>query len=124
MVLTIDTTLDNDIEVTLMSDNFRLVKRVKASRQQAEKLLPLIEKIMSTAKINWSQIEEVRVQDQGGSFTSLRIGILTANALAFALGVPVTAFSPAKPFKFPGGQAVKPLYRGEPNIGTKRPTAC
>ncbi len=124
MVLTIDTTLDNDIEVALTSDNFRLVKRVKASRQQAEKLLPLIEKIMLTAKIDWSQIKEVRVQDQGGSFTSLRIGILTANALAFALGVPVTAFSKTTTFKFPGGQAVKPIYQSEPNIGPKRAAAC
>lgn len=124
MVLTIDTTLDNDIEVTLTSDNFRLAKRVQASRQQAEKLLPLIEKIMIAAKISWPQIEEIRVQDQGGSFTSLRIGILTANALAFALGVPVTAFSQSPTFKFPGGQVVKPLYQSEPNIGPKRPAAC
>jgi len=124
MVLTIDTTLDEDIEVTLTSDKFRLAKRVKASRQQAEKLLPLIEKVMLSARISWPQIKEIRVQDQGGSFTSLRIGILTANALAFALGVPVTAFSQATTFKFPGGQAVKPLYQSEPNIGPKRAAAC
>jgi tRNA A37 threonylcarbamoyladenosine modification protein TsaB len=29
------------------------------------------------------------VADEGGSFTSLRIGVITANALAYALKIPV-----------------------------------
>ncbi|HPW05950.1 MAG TPA: hypothetical protein PLA05_03260, partial [bacterium] len=67
---------------------------------------------------------EIRVQNEGGSFTSLRIGVLTANALAYALGIPVTPLNGGKSFKFVGGQAVRPKYQSEPNIGKKVMLAC
>ncbi len=124
MILTIDTTLDNEISVSFSGGGRSIIKKVKAPRRQAEKLLPLIVKIMAAEKISWPQIKEIRVQNQGGSFTSLRIGVLTANALAYALGVPAISVDDKDGFSFPGGQAVKPHYQSEPNIGKKKATAC
>lgn len=124
MILTIDTTLADEISVSLSGGGRNIIKKVKAPRRQAEKLLPLVVKIMAAAKISWPQVKEVRVQNQGGSFTSLRIGVLTANALAYALGVPAISLDNKDGFSFPGGRAVKPRYQSEPNIGKKKAATC
>ncbi|MFH0973018.1 MAG: hypothetical protein V1768_03475 [Patescibacteria group bacterium] len=56
---------------------------------QAEKLLPAIDKLLKKNKIKLSDIKKIQVENQGGSFTALRIGVVTANALGYALGIPV-----------------------------------
>lgn len=124
MILTIDTTEDNFVLLLLSNNQYQYRSRIKAERKQAEKLLPSLEKMMKKHKITWSQIKEIKVQSEGGSFTSLRIGILTANALAYALRIPVGALNNDAVFNFKGGMAVNPKYKSEPNIGPPRPAAC
>ena len=124
MILTIDTTIEPDILVSLSGGTKDIVKKVAAPRQQAEKLLPAITQLLASQKVSWKRIKEIRVQNQGGNFTSLRIGVLTANALAYALGVNVKSLQGTAVFDFPGGKAVKPEYGGEPNIGPKKGPAC
>jgi tRNA threonylcarbamoyladenosine biosynthesis protein TsaB len=124
MILTIDTTIEPDILVSLDGRGKNVSKRVAAPRQQAEKLLPLIMELLKSQKINIRQIKEIRVQNQGGNFTSLRIGVLTANALAYALGIEVKPLESNGVFSFKGGRAVKPEYESEPNIGKKKGPAC
>ncbi|MBU1160797.1 MAG: hypothetical protein ABII99_01050 [Patescibacteria group bacterium] len=65
------------------------VSAIKAKRMQAEKLLPAIDKLLKKNKIKLSDIKKIQVENQGGSFTALRIGVVTANALGYALGIPV-----------------------------------
>lgn len=120
MVLTIDTGLDPYIQVSLESKGKKVVKKIKAERSQAEKLLPTIEALFQREQVTWKKIKLIRVNDEGGSFTSLRIGVLTANALAYALHIPIEAMSGSEVYKFKGGQAVKPRYQSEPNIGTPK----
>ncbi|MDD2680936.1 MAG: hypothetical protein PHE20_02395 [Patescibacteria group bacterium] len=124
MILTIDTTVEPDILVSLNIKGKDVSKRVAAPRQQAEKLLPLIIELLESQKINIKQIKEIRVQNQGGNFTSLRIGILTANALAYALGIEVRPLQGNSVSNFKGGRAVRPEYQSEPNIGKKKGPAC
>lgn len=124
MVLTIDTTLNDYIQISLLGGNKKIVKKVKAPRLQTEKLLPLLVKMMVAKGIAWKDIKEVRVQNQGASFTSLRVGVLTANALAYALGIPARALVDGEVFAFPGGQAVRPHYASEPNIGKSKAGTC
>ncbi len=124
MVLTIDTTLNDYMQISLIGGDKKIVKKVKAPRLQTEKLLPLLVKMMAAKGISWKDIKEVRVQNQGASFTSLRVGVLTANALAYALKIPARALVDGEVFAFPGGQAVKPHYASEPNIGKPRASAC
>lgn len=124
MVLTIDTASDNLIEVTLSGPGGTKTKQLTAPRRQAEKLLPLIVKLLSSQGVAWRQIKLVQVKNEGGSFTSLRIGVLTANALAYALGVPAESVANEDVFVFAGGQAVKPRYQTEPNIGRQRGGTC
>lgn len=124
MILTIDTTIEPDILVSLSDGAKDVIRKVAAPRQQAEKLLPTITQLLKSEKVDWKEIKEIKVQNQGGNFTSLRIGVLTANALAYALGVEVKSLQGSAVFDFPGGSAVKPEYRGEPNIGRKKGPAC
>ncbi|MDD3285108.1 MAG: hypothetical protein PHG95_00490 [Patescibacteria group bacterium] len=124
MVLTINTSLGDEIAVSLLAGKKNINAKIKAPRQQAEKLLPLIEKLLYKNKFSWRSIKEIRVQNEGGSFTSLRIGVLTANALAYALGIPAKDLNGGQSFRFSGGQAVKPKYQSEPNIGKKAMPAC
>jgi len=124
MVLIINTVLGDEIAVSFINGKKTINSRIKAPRQQAEKLLPLIEKLMLKHNFSWPQIKEIRVNNKGGSFTSLRIGVLTANALAYALGIPANDLNGGQSFRFSGGQAVKPEYESEPNIGKRRALAC
>lgn len=124
MILTIDTTIEPNIFVSLSGGVRDAEKKVAAPRQQAEKLLPTITELLTSQKVTWKQIKEIRVQNQGGNFTSLRIGVLTANALAYALGIEVKSLQGTAVFDFPGGRAVKPEYQAEPNIGPKKAPTC
>ena len=131
MTLYINTADQNKIMIALKDKERVLFKKeFLAARSQAEKLLPEIEKLLVRAKLKLPAIKKIEVENYGGSFTALRIGVITANALGYALGVPVVAaremvagktmvksapkssVKKAKNFS-----VVKPIYDREPNIG-------
>ncbi len=124
MTLYINTTSHDEISLSLSDEkNVIVSKKIKAARQQSEKLLPAIEKILLAKKIKLSALKKIVVANVGGSFTSLRIGVITANALAYALNIPVEAESKVKKNKtFSKYSLVEPVYDREPNIGiSKKP---
>ncbi|MFH1413162.1 MAG: hypothetical protein ABIG10_04045 [bacterium] len=89
MELFIDTT-DKDNMILKIEDNgFKIKKSIKVNRNQAEKLLPELNKLLLKHKLKLSDVSKIVVENNKGSFTSLRIGIATANALAYALQIPV-----------------------------------
>ena len=94
-------------------------KKIKAERQEAEKLLPAVEALLKNKKRSLKQIKKIEVANRGGSFTSPRIGVVTANALGYALGIPVKGGqkSEAKSKKF---SVVEPFYNREPEITIKK----
>ena len=96
MILYIDTILNDKILLALMTksaESFKIIssKQIMAPRQQSEKLLPSIDSLLKKNNFTSDKIEQIIVNNHGGSFTSLRIGVITANALAFALKIPVVA---------------------------------
>jgi len=116
MTLYIDTTKKDLVKIAIKDgDREVAVKKFKAEYTQAEKLLPAIDKMLSNKKIKLSDLTKIEVANGGGSFTSLRIGILTANALGYALGIPV-AESGKKSTKAGKFNVIKPIYDREPNI--------
>ncbi|MCX6795687.1 MAG: tRNA (adenosine(37)-N6)-threonylcarbamoyltransferase complex dimerization subunit type 1 TsaB [Candidatus Falkowbacteria bacterium] len=127
LILSIDTASQSEIILMLKSGGKTLAKKkFLAPKKQAEKLLPAIEKMLVK---NWFQLKElsgIEVVNRGGTFTSLRIGVITANALAFSLGVPVVAIDkdgvivPEDIKKAQGLTIVAPHYDAEPNIGKKK----
>jgi len=135
MLLYINTTQGHNIKIAI-KDGKEVVaqKEFLAKYSQAEKLLPAIDKLLRGNKIKLSDINKVIVANRGGglaskrgtSFTALRIGVVTANALGYALGVPVKGNKklPAcrqgreviRSKKF---DIIKPIYDKEPNITIK-----
>jgi len=121
MVLYINTTQNNLIEISL-KDKSKLMafKKFKSHRTQAEKLLPAIEKLLKAGKFKLSDIKKIEVANNGGSFTSLRIGVVTANALAYALGIFAVGEDGGKPKFNNKFSVVEPIYNREPEITAKK----
>ncbi len=61
---------------------------------QENSLLAALEDFLSHAHVPLAQITHVGVMAGPGSYTKLRQGVATANALAWALEVPLFAFTP------------------------------
>lgn len=62
---------------------------VTDSRAHAEQLMPLINATLAAAGATLADLDEIVVGVGPGPFTGLRVGVVTAQALGFALGVPV-----------------------------------
>lgn len=127
MVLFINTnTTNNDaVEIVLKRRDGSVLasKKFKARFKQTEKLLPAIEKLLKVKKLRLSDIKKIEVANSGGSFTSLRIGVVTANALAYALKIPVAANHGTSEIVRSGRRSfkiVEPIYGREPEITVKK----
>ena len=116
MILYINTTCGNDIEVALKKGS-RVVRanKIEAPYKQAEKLLPQIDRLLKESDVKLTDISGVEVENKGGTWTSLRIGVVLANTLSYALNIPIEGMSGAKISK-KGLNIVKPVYNKEPSI--------
>jgi tRNA threonylcarbamoyladenosine biosynthesis protein TsaB len=116
MILTINTTKPNYLEVSLSkTGKIVYIKKVQAKKLQAEKLLITIDKLLKSKNIDFKNIEAIKVANKGGSFTSLRIGVLTANTLAYAWKIPVYSLE-GKTNLAKGFKLVSPVYDRDPDI--------
>ncbi len=120
MILQIDTSKNNLFKIGVLNKGDVIDALVfETDRNQAEKLLPEIDNMLRKNNINLDQIEKIQVEAGGEGFTALRIGILTANTLGYALGIPVEPMS-GKECKSKGESGkfdvVEPEYNREPNI--------
>ncbi len=127
LILIIDTASASEIILALKSGgNILTKKKFLAPKKQAEKLLPAIEKLLLKNYFQLKDLSGVEVVNRGGTFTSLRIGVITANALAFALGITVLAIDKEgnivkEDLRTAKGLTIAiPHYDAEPNIGKKK----
>ncbi len=100
MILYIDTKDQKVIKVAL-KEGGKLVERLNQENKfGSQVLLPLIINLLrshtpgvqsqkQTKIVNWKILEGIEVETGPGSFTGLRVGVSIANALGFALGIPV-----------------------------------
>lgn len=90
MYLYIDTTEKESFDIALLDRGSVIKKkRVKSIRKHSEKLLKSIDMMLKSEKARLKDILGILVVRGPGSFTSLRIGIATANALAYGLQVSI-----------------------------------
>lgn len=90
IVLTIRTDKPES-EIGLYEDGKKLgYKAWQAHHRLAETLHSRIEALLSASKKSWQDIGGIVTYKGPGSFTGLRIGISTANTLAYSRGVPIT----------------------------------
>jgi tRNA A37 threonylcarbamoyladenosine modification protein TsaB len=109
-------------------DKFK-IKKISGRFNQSEKLLPAIDLLLKNNKAN-GKLKGIGVVTGPGGFTSVRIGVAVANALAYSLKLPVVGI---KKNQFDGnddlvakiiklqqtakpGKLVLPFYDHEPNI--------
>jgi hypothetical protein len=116
MELLIDTTDKNFLILALRAKGKVVAsKKIKTHFNQSEKLWPALDKLLKANKIKTANLKKIIVTNGQGSFTSLRIGVTAANALAFAWGLKVEDeqghFKPSGRLRI-----VEPVYDRGPNI--------
>jgi len=90
LILVIDTTGNNCLAVFLYSPAGMSRLRRRA-HQQSEKLLPAIQEILRRRGAALADLRAIFVATGAGSYTSLKVGAAVANALGYALDIPVLA---------------------------------
>lgn len=132
MHLYLNTTERDSFVIALIGDDGVVRKKtVQSYRKHSEKLLASITQMLKQAKASLSDMRGIAAARGPGSFTSLRIGIATANALSYALQIPVIGVSKeqgideiAGLFKHRRTQSrtrvIIPEYGREPDITMKK----
>jgi len=140
MYLYIDTTEKDSFAVAWLSKDKVLKKKaVKSERKHSEKLLKSIAQMLNSVQAALKDIEAIVVVKGPGAFTSLRIGVSVANALAYGLKIPALGIRESeRPYgresvsriakkldnqinkKKPKIQVVKPEYGRPPHITPKK----
>ena len=64
-------------------------KLKKTQKLGSQVLLPMIVKILKKNKLKFSELTAIEVNVGPGSFTGTRVGVAVANALGYALNLPV-----------------------------------
>jgi len=87
-ILSIDT-CSNACTAAVAEDNKLITQMViNNKRTHSEKLMPMIEFMLSETEISLTDIDLIAVANGPGSFTGVRIGVATAQGLSHALGIP------------------------------------
>jgi len=66
---------------------------LRHGKTHSQKIIPMIEALLNMLDMEKSDIHMLAVANGPGSFTGLRIGVVTAKAMAYALNVPVAEVS-------------------------------
>lgn len=91
MILHIDTKDQKVVKVALKVQGKAVKSLSEENEYGSQVLLPLILKLLQPATCNLQLLTSIEVELGPGSFTGLRVGVSVANALGFALGIPVNA---------------------------------
>lgn len=89
ITLLIDTTSSQEIVVGLAIGNKKYIEKKKLNSKKREVVLELIQKLIKKNKISLKDLNGIEINPGPGSFTGIRVGISIANALSFALNIPV-----------------------------------
>lgn len=85
--LYIDTSRGNEVMIGL-EINGKVRKKV-LKNVQSQNVLQLIDSVLKENKVKLKDLKAIKVNTGPGSFTGLRVGVSVANALSFALKIPV-----------------------------------
>ncbi|MEQ5869893.1 tRNA (adenosine(37)-N6)-threonylcarbamoyltransferase complex dimerization subunit type 1 TsaB [Sagittula sp. NFXS13] len=93
MILAFDTSTAHVIAALLDGDSLRAVKAEPMARGQAERLMPLLEEVLTEGGATWQDVTRIGVGIGPGNFTGIRIAVSAARGLALGLGVPAVGVS-------------------------------
>ena len=89
MTLSINTADKSLIEVSLKKDDQIIDSITDNNPFGSQVLLPAIVKLLDDNQMTYQDLGEIEVHPGPGSFTGLRVGASIAQALSFALNIPV-----------------------------------
>lgn len=94
MILALDTSTPIT-ELFLADSGGKILKQIKAEtgNQLSEQLLQIIEDALKDADLKLSNLTGLIFVSGPGSFTGLRIGASTVNALAYSLNIPIVGIT-------------------------------
>ncbi|MEI4196769.1 tRNA (adenosine(37)-N6)-threonylcarbamoyltransferase complex dimerization subunit type 1 TsaB [Roseovarius sp. E0-M6] len=93
LTLGIDTSAAHCAAALLSGDRVLASCAETMTRGQAERLMPLIQEMLSVAGVDWSDLSRIGVGVGPGNFTGIRVGVSAARGLALALDVPAIGVS-------------------------------
>ncbi|MFH1295332.1 MAG: hypothetical protein ABIH84_02020 [bacterium] len=97
VTLIIDTRSNEKTIITLVSDGKKMEESLHTHNTHSQAVLPLIEKLLAREHLSPSDIKQIEVPVDTGSFTGRRVGAAIATSLGLLLKVPVnTMKSPAQ----------------------------
>lgn len=70
--------------------DFNHVIEWDGGQNQSEELLSKVDELLTDGKLTISDLSGIVVVSGPGSYTGLRVGVASANALAYALNIPVS----------------------------------
>ena len=83
-----DTSAPHCAAAFLLGDRVLAQRFEEGSRGQAERLMPMLEEILSEAGKTWAQLTAIGVGIGPGNFTGIRIAVSAARGLALGLRIP------------------------------------
>ena len=88
-VLGIDTS--SIVATVAVAEETRLIAEyyIESEKNHSEKLIPVIKAMLEECGLQPTCIDAVAVAKGPGSFTGLRIGVVTAKGFAFASNIPI-----------------------------------
>ena len=101
----IDTTSNTEIIVSLTIDGKEDKVKRALEQRKAQVLLPIIEALLEKHNLTLQDLDSIEVNPGPGSFTGVRVGVSVANALSYALGIPVNEIDVANSEKI-----IEPVY--------------
>lgn len=106
-LLAIDTS-GKSLSIAILQDEQIIGEKfLNISNQHSVNLLPALDSLFKEVDLGYDQLFAIAVTVGPGSFTGIRIGIATANAMAYGLDIPVLGVSSlkvlAEPFKDQSG---------------------
>jgi tRNA threonylcarbamoyl adenosine modification protein YeaZ len=93
LVLGFDTSAAHCAAALVCGDQVLAFHHDEMARGQAERLMPLLEEVLSAGGKSWSDLDRIGVGIGPGNFTGIRISVSAARGLALGLGIPAVGVS-------------------------------
>ncbi|MEL7254067.1 MAG: tRNA (adenosine(37)-N6)-threonylcarbamoyltransferase complex dimerization subunit type 1 TsaB [Pseudomonadota bacterium] len=106
LTLGFDTSAAHCAAALLSGEDVLIARSEDITRGQAERLMPLMEEMLASQALGWSDLTRIGVGVGPGNFSGIRISVSAARGLALSLGIPaigVTTFE-ATALTAPEGQ--------------------
>jgi tRNA threonylcarbamoyl adenosine modification protein YeaZ len=93
LILGFDTSAAHCAAALLSGDRVIAARHEEMGKGQAERLMPLVQKVLEEAGVALADLSAIGVGIGPGNFTGIRISVAAARGLALALGVPAVGVS-------------------------------